>query len=120
MKTLKQFLKLLFVIVAPLVATIYYATNITEIFSSRPLIICAYTFALMLVLFNAVFYSFHMSNTKLWKRFKVYLVPGFGFLIANDNPTVLILIGFVAIEFDYTGLCRKKKPRFNLKKENKF
>jgi hypothetical protein len=61
-----------------------------------------------------------MNKIKIFKRFKVYLAPGFGLLIANDNPTVLILIGFVAIEFDYTGLCRKKKPRFNLKKENRF
>jgi len=120
MKTLKQFFKFLFVIAAPLVATTYYVTNITEIFSNRPLIICAYTFALILVLFNAVFYSFHMSNTKIFKRFTLNVVPAFGLFIGYDDMgSIQILIGCVGIEFNYVGLCRKS-TNSNLKKENKF
>jgi hypothetical protein len=123
MKTkIKQFLKFLFVIALPLVAVIYYVANITEIFSNRPLIICAYTFGVFLVLFNAVFYSFHMSKTKLFSRWSATVFKGFGFMLAIDeDKAIVIVIGCFGLTFRYTDLFTKEKPKGNhFKPENRF
>jgi len=122
MKTkIKQLLKFLFVIAAPLVAFTYYVTHTTEIFSKSPLIICLCTIGLFLVFFNAVFYSFHMSKTKLFSRWSATIFKGFGFMVAIDEDTALVIvIGCIGLTFRYENLFTKEKPRFNLKKENRF
>jgi hypothetical protein len=105
---IKQLLKFLFVIAAPLVAIIYYVAYITEIFSKSPLIICLCTFGLFLVLYNAVFYSFHMSKTKLFSRWSATIFTGFGFIIAlDDDNSVIIVIGCIGLTFRYKGLFSK-------------
>lgn len=123
MKTkIKQFLKFLFVIGAPLVALIYYVAYITEIFSKSPLIICLCTFGLFLVFFNAVFYSFHMSKTKLFSRWSATIFKGFGLMVAIDEDTALVIvIGCFGLTFRYTDLFTKERPKGNhFKPENRF
>jgi len=107
-KNIKFLIKFLFVIAAPLVALIYYVAYITEIFSKSPLIICLCTFGLFLVLFNAVFYSSHMSKTKLFSRWSATIFKGFGFMLAiDDEKELIIVIGFIGLSFKYKGLFSK-------------
>ena len=121
MKTLKQIIKFLAVVAAPLVALFFYVYYIQEIFSLDIIYFILCHVALLLVIYNAIFYSYHMSNTKVFKRFNASIVPAFGLLIGHDDAgSIQILIGCVGIEFNYIGLCRKQKPRFNLKKENQL
>ncbi len=121
MKTLKQIIKFFFVFIAPLTAMIFYLHNINEIFSLQLSYIILWHIGILFIYFNAIFYSFHMSNTKVFNRFTVTIVPAFGLLVGHhDSGSIQLLIGCVAIEFNYNGLFRKQKPRFNLKKENKF
>jgi hypothetical protein len=121
MKTLKQIIKFFFVFIAPLTAMIFYLYNINEIFSLQVPYIILCHIAVLFIYFNALFYSYHMSNTKIFNRFTVTKVSAFGLLIGHhDLGMIQLLIGCVAIEFNYNDLCRKQKPRFNLKKENKF
>lgn len=63
-----------------------------------------------------------MENLKkTMKRFKVCMVPAFGLFIGyDDSGSIQVLLGCVGIEFNFIGLCRKQKPRFNLKKENQL
>lgn len=119
---IKQFLKFLFVIAAPILAIIYYVAYITEIFSKSPFIICLCTIGLFLVFFNAIFYSIHMSKTKLFSRWSVTVFKGFGLMLAIDEEDALVtIIACFGITFKYGGLFSKEKPRGNhFKQENKF
>jgi len=121
MKTLKQIIKFLVVAAAPVTSVFLYVHNIKELFNQNILYIILWHLALVFVLYNALFYFYHMSNTKVFKRFNASIVPAFGLLVGHDDSgSIQILIGCVGIEFNYIGLCRKQKPRFNLKKENQL
>lgn len=122
MKTLKQIIKFLAVVAAPLVAMFFYVYYIQEIFSLDIIYIVLCCIALLLVIYNAIFYSYHMSNTKVFKRFNVSIVPAFGLLIGHDDSSsIQLLLGCVGIEFNYNGLCRKQKLKSNeFKSKNKF
>lgn len=120
MKTLKQIIKFLAVIVAPITALSFYVYYVHEIFSLdlHYLLLCH--IAVLVVFYNALFYSFHMSNIKVFNRFNTSIVPAFGFLIGHhDSGSIQILIACIGIDFNYVGLCRKSTSR-NLKKENRF
>ena len=121
-KNIKQLLKFLFVIAAPLVAFTYYVTHTTEIFSKSPLIICLCTIGLFLVFFNAVFYSFHMSKTKLFSRWSATIFKGFGLMVALDDDTALVIVvGCIGLTFRYENLFTKERPKGNhFKPENRF
>lgn len=120
MKTLKKIIKFLAVVAAPLVALILYGYYIQEIFSLNIIQLLLCHVALLVVIYNAIFYSYHMSNTKIFRRFNASIVPAFGLLIGHDDSgSVQVLIGCVGIEFNYIGICRKSTNN-NLKKENKF
>jgi len=121
MKTFKQIIKFLVVIAAPIVAIFFYLYNINEIFTLELSYIVLWHICILFICFNSLFYSFHMSNTKVFKRFNIRIVPAFGLIIGHDDSgSIHILIACVDIEFDYIGLCSKKKPRFNLNKESKL
>jgi hypothetical protein len=121
MKTLKQIIKFLAVVAAPLVALILYGYYIQEIFSLNIIQLLLCHVALLLVIYNAIFYSYHMSNTRVFKRFNASIVPAFGLLIGHDDSgSIQILIGCVGIEFNYIGLCRKKPKGNHFKKENQL
>lgn len=118
---MKEIIKFFFVFVAPLTTMFFYLYNINVIFNLQVHYIILCHIAVLFIYFNAIFYSYHMSNTKIFNRFIITIVPAFGLLIGHhDSGTIQLLIGCLAIEFNYNGLCRKQKPRFNLKKENKF
>ncbi len=120
MRTLKKIIKFLAVVAAPLIAVFLYIYYIQEIFSLdlHYLVLCHV--ALLLVIYNAIFYSYHMSNTKIFKRFTAGIVPAFGLFIGHDDRgSIQVLVGCVGIEFNYVGLCRKS-TNSNLKKENRF
>lgn len=120
MKTFKQIIKFLAVIAAPVTALFFYIYYVHEIFSLdiHYLLLCH--IAVLLVFYNALFYSFHMSKTSIFKRFTANIVPAFGLFIGHDDiGSIQILIGCVGIEFNYVGLCRKS-TNSNLKKENRF
>jgi hypothetical protein len=120
MRTLKKIIKFLAVVAAPLIAVFLYIYYIQEIFSLdlHYLVLCHV--ALLLVIYNAIFYSYHMSNTKIFRRFNASIVPAFGLFIGyDDSGSIQILLGCLGIEIDCTGLCRKS-TNSNLKKENKF
>ena len=120
MKTLKQIIKFLAVVAAPLVALFFYVYYIQEIFSLNVIYLILCHVALLLVIYNAIFYSYHMSNTKIFRRFNASIVPAFGLFIGyDDSGSIQILLGCLGIEIDCTGLCRKS-TNSNLKKENKF
>jgi hypothetical protein len=62
-----------------------------------------------------------MNKIKIFKRFNVGIVPAFGFFIGVDKSgSIQILIGFVGIEYNYVGLCRKKIINHNFKPKNRF
>ena len=121
MKTLKQIIKFIIVVAIPIVTLFFYVYNIQEVFSSSISNIVICHIGILIILFNAIFYSYHMSNTKLWKRFTINIVPAFGFFIGHaDSGNIQILFGCFGIEFNYVGLFSKEKPRFNLKKQSKL
>jgi hypothetical protein len=120
MKTLKQIIKFLAVVAAPVTALSFYVYYAQEIFSLdlHYLLLCH--IAVLVVFYNALFYSFHMSKTSIFNRFTTSIVPAFGLLIGHhDSGSVQVLFGCIGIEFNYIGLCRKS-TNSNLKKENKF
>lgn len=120
MKTLKKIIKFLVVVATPLTALFLYVNYVEEIFSLdlHYLLLCH--IAVLFIFYNAIFYSFHMSNTKIFRRFNASIVPAFGLLVGHDDSgSVQVLIGCVGIEFNYIGICRKSTNN-NLKKENKF
>jgi hypothetical protein len=107
-KNIKLFLKLFFVIIAPLVTVIYYLTYIPDILSEgvQTTVVC--TLALALVLFNAIFYIVYMTKIKLFKRWTITLFKGIGFLISlDDDEMLVIIIGCFGITFTYKKIFSK-------------
>jgi hypothetical protein len=120
MKTLKKIVKFIVVVAIPIVTLSFYVYNIEQVFSlsTSNIVICH--LGILLTFFNAIFYSYHMSNTKIFNRFNASIVPAFGFLIGHhDSGSIQILIACIGIDFNYIGLFRKS-TNSNLKKENRF
>ena len=122
MKTFKKLIKFLVVIATPALALFFYVYNIQELFSLNVPYIILWHLALVFVLYNALFYSYHMSKTTILSRFHIALVPAFGLFIAHDDTgCIQMLIACVGIEFNYKGLFTKEKPKGNyFKPENRF
>ena len=122
MKTFKKIIKFLVVVAAPVTAVFFYVYNIQELFSLDISYLILWHIALLFVLYNALFYSYHMSKTTILSRFHVSIVTAFGFFVAYENTSnIQILIGCIGIEFNYKGLFTKEKPKGNyFKPENKF
>jgi hypothetical protein len=107
-KNIKFLIKLFFVIVLPLVTVIYYATHISLLYEKSAILVVLSIVPLLLVFFNAIFYSFHMSKTKLFSRWSATMFKGFGFIIAvDDEKELIIVIGFIGLSFKYKGLFSK-------------
>ena len=88
----------------------YQALQIEEDLYDRSIILTALSVVpLLLVFFNAIFYSVHMSKTKLFSRWSTNIFAGFGFIIAldDDNNDVIIVIGCIGLTFRYKGLFSK-------------
>lgn len=121
-KNMKFLLKLFFVIILPLWAVILYATNISLLYDKSLFDCFISTLPLLCIVFNAVFYSYHMSNTKLFSRWSTTIFKGFGFMIAVDDDNVLVIvIGCIGLTFKYENLFTKEKPNGNhFKPENRF
>lgn len=108
-KNIKFLLKLFFVIVLPLVTVIYYSTHISLLYDRSIILTALSVVPLLLVFFNAIFYSVNMSKTKLFSRWSTNIFAGFGFIIAldDDNNDVIIVIGCIGLTFRYKGLFSK-------------
>jgi hypothetical protein len=107
-KNIKFLLKLFFVIVLPLVTVIYYATHISLVYEKSAILVVLSIVPLLLVFFNAIFYSVHMSKIKLFSRWSATIFTGFGFIIAlDDDNDVIIVIGCIGLTFRYKGLFSK-------------
>jgi hypothetical protein len=119
---IKKTIKFLVVVAIPLIALFLYVHNIKELFNQNVLYIILWHFALLFVLYNAIFYSHHMSKTTISSRFHISIVKAFGIFIAHDDAGLIqLLIGCVGIEFNYKGLLSKQKAKGNhFKPENKF
>ena len=112
MKTFKKLIKFLTVVTGPSVALFFYVYYIQEIFSLDIAYIILCHVLLLVVFFNAVFYSYHMSNTKIFDRFTLSIVPAFGLLVGHDNSgSIQILIACVGIDFNYKNLFTEEKPK---------
>ena len=119
---LKKSIKFLVVIACPALALFFYVDNIKELFSLNVPYIILWHLALLFVLYNALFYSYHMSKTTILSRFHISIVPAIGIFIGYDNSkSIQMLIGFIGIDFNCKGLCGKNKPEGNyFKSDNKF
>jgi len=107
-KNIKFLIKLFFVIVLPLVASIYYVTHISLLYDRSIILTALSVVPLLLIFFNALFYSSHMSKTKLFSRWSSTMFEGFGLLIAlDDEKELIIVIGFIGLSFKYKGLFSK-------------
>ncbi|MEK6263692.1 MAG: hypothetical protein N2B06_02830 [Clostridium sp.] len=102
-KTMKYLVKLLFVIILPLVVSIsttYLVISNWE--HTSVMIIVAFAILTLLTIFNAVFYSAVLSNTKLLPEITVETGLVVGFCIAYDRnrmkPNVTVVIPFLVIE----------------------
>ena len=102
-KTLKYLVKLLFVIILPVVvsvSSIYLV--ITNWEHTSYMVIIAFAIVTLLAIFNAVFYSAVLSNTKLLPAITFETGLVIGFCIAYDRnamkPTVTIVAPFLIIE----------------------
>ena len=102
-KTMKYLVKLLFVIILPLVVSIsstYLVISNWE--HTSVMIIVAFAILTLLTIFNAVFYSAVLSNTKLLPSIRLETGLVIGFCIAYDRnamrPTVTIVAPFLIIE----------------------
>jgi len=102
-KTMKYLVKLLFVIILPLVVSIsstYLVISNWE--HTSVMIIVAFAILTLLTIFNAVFYSAVLSNTKLLPDILVETGLVVGFCIAYDRnrmkPNVTVVIPFLVIE----------------------
>jgi len=102
-KTMKYLVKLLFVIILPLVVSIsttYLVISNWE--DTSVMIIIAFAILTLLTIFNAVFYSAVLSNTKLLPEITVETGLVIGFCIAYDRnrmkPIVTVVIPFLVIE----------------------
>lgn len=112
MKTLKKIIKFLVVVAVPSVTLFFYLYYIEEIFSQNIIFILSCSIALLLTIYNAIFYSYHMSNTRIFDRFTVSIVPAFGLLVGHDNSgSIQILIACVGIDFNYKDLFTEDKPK---------
>jgi len=120
---LKKTIKFTVVIAIPALALFFYVYNIKELFNLHIPYIILWHLALIFVLYNALFYSYHMSKTTIFSRFHISIVQAFGIFIAHDDTPgqIQMLIGCIAIQFKYKGLFGKQKPNGNyFKPENKF
>ena len=109
---LKSFIKFFYVIGLPTISILLYAFNLHKIFSLNLLQIILIHTGVLLVMFNALFYSFHMSKTTMLSRFNISLAPAIGLAIALDSPgNIQILILCVGIEFRYKDLFGKTSPK---------
>ena len=107
-KNIKFSIKLIFVILLPLVTVIYYATNIAILYEKSVVLTILSIAPLFLVFFNAVFYSFHMSKTKLFSRWSATIFKGFGLMVAiDDEKALVIVIGCIGLTFRYKELFSK-------------
>ena len=107
-KNIKFLLKLFFVIVLPLVTVIYYSTHISLLYERSGILAVLSIAPLLLVFFNAIFYSVHMSKTKLFSRWSATIFKGFGFMLAiDDEKALVIVIGCIGLTFKYKGLFSK-------------
>tara|TARA_R110000796_G_scaffold134646_1_gene250425 strand:+ start:334 stop:666 length:333 start_codon:yes stop_codon:yes gene_type:complete len=102
-KTLKYLVKLLFVIVLPVAVSISAITLvITNWDTTSLLVIIGLAIITVLTIFNAVFYSVVLSNTKLLPEISFETGLVLGFCIAYDtnsfNPTITIVIPFIIME----------------------
>ena len=102
-KTMKYLVKLLFVIILPLVVSIsttYLVISNWE--HASVMIIVAFAILTLLTIFNAVFYSAVLSNTKLLPEITVETGLVVGFCIAYDRnrmkPNVTVVVPFLIIE----------------------
>ena len=102
-KTMKYLVKLLFVIILPLVVSIsstYLVISNWE--HTSVMIIVAFAILTLLTIFNAVFYSAVLSNTKLLPEITVETGLVVGFCIAYDRnrmkPNVTVVVPFLIIE----------------------
>ena len=102
-KTIKYLVKLLFVIILPLVvsiSSIYLVISNWE--HTSVMIIVAFAILTLLTIFNAVFYSAVLSNTKLLPEITVETGLVIGFCIAYDRnrmkPNVTVVVPFLIIE----------------------
>lgn len=100
---MKYLVKLLFVIILPLVVSIsttYLVISNWE--HTSVMIIVAFAILTLLTIFNAVFYSAVLSNTKLLPEITVETGLVVGFCIAYDRnrmkPNVTVVIPFLVIE----------------------
>ena len=100
---MKYLVKLLFVIILPLVVSIsttYLVISNWE--DTSVMIIVAFAILTLLTIFNAVFYSAVLSNTKLLPEITVETGLVVGFCIAYDRnrmkPNVTVVIPFLVIE----------------------
>ena len=100
---MKYLVKLLFVIILPLVVSIsttYLVISNWE--DTSVMIIIAFAILTSLTMFNAVFYSAVLSNTKLLPEITVETGLVVGFCIAYDRnrmkPIVTVVIPFLVIE----------------------
>ena len=100
---MKYLVKLLFVIILPLVVSIsttYLVISNWE--DTSVMIIIAFAILTSLTMFNAVFYSAVLSNTKLLPEITVETGLVVGFCIAYDRnrmkPNVTVVIPFLVIE----------------------
>ena len=100
---MKYLVKLLFVIILPLVVSIsttYLVISNWE--DTSVMIIIAFAILTLLTIFNAVFYSAVLSNTKLLPEITVETGLVIGFCIAYDRnrmkPIVTVVIPFLVIE----------------------
>jgi hypothetical protein len=106
---LKSFIKFFYVIGLPAISILLYAFNLHKIFSFSLLHIILIHTAVLLVMFNALFYSFHMSKTTMLSRFSISLAPAIGFAIALENSgNIQFLILCIGIEFKYKDLFGKR------------
>jgi len=102
-KTLKYFVKLLFVIVLPVVVSISSISLVITNWEHTPLPLIAGLFIItLLTIFNALFYSAVLSNTKLLPKISIEFNLVVGFAVAYDTnrmrPTLVIIIPFGIIE----------------------
>ena len=102
-KTLKYFVKLLFVIVLPLAVSISSISLVINNWEHTPVMLIIGLFIItLLTIFNALFYSAVLSNTKLLPKISIEFNLVVGFAVAYDRnrmrPTLVIIIPFGIIE----------------------
>ena len=102
-KTLKYFVKLLFVIVLPLAVSISSISLVINNWEHTPVMLIIGLFIItLLTIFNALFYSAVLSNTKLLPKISIEFNLVVGFAVAYDTnrmrPTLVIIIPFGIIE----------------------